>query len=291
MAVVEISNFISIKQAKIELAPITVFIGPQAAGKSILAKLVYFFNRFPYEILTMDAEELDPPHLQKKMADLFCTIFKPYVWENSTFEISYETNLGKINVNYKKKDLLFTLKNGYEEKIQEISEKICKIKKRGISKDELLENYMDSIPLSLLNFIAEKQSKALNRKSFPLPLSFMTSKIFRDANLSSNSYDYIYIPATRSLFSVVDTNPYAFRENLLTDDYFLNEFGKIYKDCFLTFPSRNTFSREKNMQVKLPEKISQSSYRWDKIHKKRILQHLQQTALDVIFQRLFIQRL
>ena len=40
----QIRDFCGIKDASIDLAPINLFIGPQATGKSVAAKLVYFFR-------------------------------------------------------------------------------------------------------------------------------------------------------------------------------------------------------------------------------------------------------
>ncbi len=39
-----IHNFAGLKEVTIEVSPITGFIGPQASGKSVIAKLLYFFR-------------------------------------------------------------------------------------------------------------------------------------------------------------------------------------------------------------------------------------------------------
>lgn len=67
---IEIRNFLSIKSAEIGLCNITAVIGPQAAGKSVVAKLFYFgrtyFSRFFHSVYAHDytarsfkAEQLD----------------------------------------------------------------------------------------------------------------------------------------------------------------------------------------------------------------------------------------
>ncbi len=43
---VEVSNFGPIVEAKIDLRPLTVFVGPSNTGKSYLAKLIYALHRF-----------------------------------------------------------------------------------------------------------------------------------------------------------------------------------------------------------------------------------------------------
>lgn len=59
-----IKNFLVIKKAEVDIKRINVLIGPQANGKSIIAKLVYFFNSISHEInesvrLNKNKRELD----------------------------------------------------------------------------------------------------------------------------------------------------------------------------------------------------------------------------------------
>jgi AAA ATPase domain len=46
-----IENFAGIKQLDLEIRPFTVLIGPQSVGKSITAKLLYFFKSVPLALL------------------------------------------------------------------------------------------------------------------------------------------------------------------------------------------------------------------------------------------------
>ena len=39
-----VNQFSCIEQADVELANLTIIIGPQASGKSVISKLVYFFQ-------------------------------------------------------------------------------------------------------------------------------------------------------------------------------------------------------------------------------------------------------
>ncbi len=41
----QIENFANIRHADIDLRDINVFIGPQASGKSLILKLMYYFNK------------------------------------------------------------------------------------------------------------------------------------------------------------------------------------------------------------------------------------------------------
>ncbi len=46
-----IRNFAGLSQVDIDLGPITLLIGPQAAGKSVIAKLAYYFKSFIQKLL------------------------------------------------------------------------------------------------------------------------------------------------------------------------------------------------------------------------------------------------
>lgn len=49
------SNFAGLKSVELEIRPVTGFVGPQASGKSVLAKLLYSFreiaSRLPAAVL------------------------------------------------------------------------------------------------------------------------------------------------------------------------------------------------------------------------------------------------
>ncbi|MBH3339061.1 AAA family ATPase [Pseudomonas mendocina] len=50
MANLTVNNFLSIKKAVLELKRVTILIGPQAQGKSLITKLVSFFKDIPYMV-------------------------------------------------------------------------------------------------------------------------------------------------------------------------------------------------------------------------------------------------
>ena len=49
---IEINHFGPITEASVEIRPLLVLIGPQASGKSTMAKLIYFFQQLPLEFFT-----------------------------------------------------------------------------------------------------------------------------------------------------------------------------------------------------------------------------------------------
>jgi len=92
METISISGFGGFKNATFETAPIMVFIGEQATGKSIVAKLLYFFRgiapQMPFLRTSNDTDEAKMEGIRQQ----FCAIFPPMNWGRDGFKISYECN-------------------------------------------------------------------------------------------------------------------------------------------------------------------------------------------------------
>lgn len=84
-----VTNFSSIEHAEVEFRPITLIIGPQASGKSVLCKLAYFFGSLIQEQARhiSDTENLDAfkIHVHEK----FVTWFPKSTWGPGKFDISF----------------------------------------------------------------------------------------------------------------------------------------------------------------------------------------------------------
>ena len=114
-----IDNFLIFDHAEIEINKFTVFIGPQASGKSIAAKLLYFFYHFPGFIYKVAMSEGKKRELLKLLKENFYEIFPPYSWNNKNFEITLSTELGTISINHQPDKVLnFAFSEYYEDKIK-----------------------------------------------------------------------------------------------------------------------------------------------------------------------------
>ena len=95
MGILKVQNFLSLKNIEIAIKPFTVLIGPQATGKSLIAKLVYIFNHIPVivdEILLDDSHETESTILKAVSDDiekLFVNIFPAYAWKKNPFLIQF----------------------------------------------------------------------------------------------------------------------------------------------------------------------------------------------------------
>jgi hypothetical protein len=94
-----VKNFSVIKEAELEFGKITVLIGPQASGKSLLCKLAYFLGR---EVPDLGIERVASRYLYEEFVDSirkeFSKWFPPMGWGSNSWSISFTTNEYSINV-------------------------------------------------------------------------------------------------------------------------------------------------------------------------------------------------
>ncbi|MEL7408877.1 MAG: AAA family ATPase, partial [Cyanobacteria bacterium J06558_2] len=98
MEKIEIKNFLGIKDITVEVKQINIFIGPQASGKSVIAKLLYYFKDFLSEIIFAAAEEDNQSDLDQKCQQKFLKFFPSSAWGNDSFQIRYSFHQQYIEI-------------------------------------------------------------------------------------------------------------------------------------------------------------------------------------------------
>jgi len=205
-----IDNFLAIEHAEIEIKKINLFIGPQAQGKSLISKLIYFFKEYPRTMIeAVEQGSFVKEEFDQFVLDKFIKIFPKYTWEDRSFRVAYEcdhysvsiTNSPVDNENGSKSKLIFALQ-GY-----------------------------DVFLAAFEKFVAEY-------KSFDDAFSYYN---FTQGGIDCESImmewldtDYLetclYVPAGRSFFATVEKNIFSFLSSEITIDYFLVLFGKYYSN-------------------------------------------------------------
>jgi len=95
----KVEGFLGIEYADIVVDGLTVLIGAQASGKSVIARLVYFFNEYfaDFDIVAVSNNESKKAYDRRKESE-FCGIFPPYSWRKSEFTIVYSNNDHEVTV-------------------------------------------------------------------------------------------------------------------------------------------------------------------------------------------------
>ena len=204
-----VKGFAGIENVELDIGKINILIGPQAAGKSVCAKLLYYFKSFLWEMRTAIQNEETIHDLDGRMLEKFKKYFPPISWPTSAFSIRYEigknflqidrtkTSNGKIKIHYSKY---------YKDKFQE---------------------YLSIFREKVDNWAAGDNEDIIllaNLSSFEKILT-----MFHDEVDSMANYEPLFIPAGRSFFANLQDNIFSLLSNDQTIDPFLIEFGSYYE--------------------------------------------------------------
>ena len=91
-----VKNFLTLKDISLDIPKINIIIGPQAEGKSLLAKLIYFFKTFVRDFRNAIVFKETRREFDRRIVKKFDSIFPHYTWENTKFEIEYTFGSRKI---------------------------------------------------------------------------------------------------------------------------------------------------------------------------------------------------
>lgn len=175
-----IKNFLSIRSCFIEIAGITVLIGPQASGKSIIARLIFFFREYIDEIFRQGSmKKQNKLTFDKSQREKFYEIFPYYAWDRDEFEVEYQIGEYVINIFSAKKSSSIKIKTS-----NNLTRDFVWLKK---SYKNFVENEIK----------AARQDKRRPRTSFYL----FRRHILKDVELDPLRYDTLFVPAARSFYA------------------------------------------------------------------------------------------
>lgn len=210
-----IDNFCGIEHIEIEMYPINVLIGPQAGGKSIIAKLFYFFKSFFDEMLQSIRDGLSQKEFEKNYKSRFEKYFAKSSWGQGDFTVKYEIGDTFIQISSSKKKSKLVCNCSHD--ISELYEE----KKQ--SREELNGQYGNS---NFIEILAE--TKNFDDAFY----NSIKSKIY-----ATNVFEPIFVPAGRSFFSNLHARIYTIISNNIVIDPFIVEFGKIYERMVVSLDS------------------------------------------------------
>ena len=204
-----IQNFVCIKDVSVELKPMTVIIGPQASGKSIIAKLVYFFRHMLADQVFRSVAAGSPLSDYKKLFVATFEIYFPrYIWQHSDFSISYVCGDTRIAIKHTSSgnrlkttvELSAAFETAYRKALAEYKHRV-----------ENATAPAGQDPLGLLR----EQSAAYEA-------------VYAKPNAECRIVT-IFIPAARSFFANLQRNVFTFLNHNVAIDPFISQFGAYYE--------------------------------------------------------------
>jgi hypothetical protein len=213
METIVINQFAGLDEVSLETGPVLVFIGPQATGKSVTAKLLYFFREIGSRLYPAVIDGRSVEEYRTECRKRFCRYFPPDNWGTNSFSINYKVNTHELSVAY------------------------CVTE--GKSAEESLE-------MSLSDFYGITLARFSERRQFLLAGAAEGDSEKKDAltkQLRKEFYDVldqelgpwskfqqIFIPAGRAFFSLVQASVFRTLESGQDLDPFLVSFGAFLEE-------------------------------------------------------------
>lgn len=194
---ITIENFGGIKKADIPLNKINIFIGPQASGKSVIAKSIYFLKEFPDKVKMAFWENETKTDILNELKETFIKYF-PNAEQGNLFPFVRIQN-GEDEFSFKfSHDNKWTYKNptAYDNFIMSSNEIISQVNPKD-------PYYLASLKNQKANDFFEKTS-------------LKPTKL-------------IFIPAGRLFFANLHNNIFSFLDSGISVDPFIVKFGTYYQ--------------------------------------------------------------
>ncbi len=219
-----------------DVGRLTLIIGPQASGKSIIAKVLYFFREFIYNAYLFSAENSETKtQIQKGGKSVFEKCFPKYTWGDQEFEIVYQINEFEVSLVHRKgKNGKLSLKLDYSKNLARLHQKLkSEYKKR--------------------------QAEYLTKEEafWEIIYPYITNPKIGDSFHRS-----VFIPAGRSFFANLQKNLFSFLIRDIEIDLFMKTFGAAYEMSKQFYSPQSTTGIESKIKS-LAEAILLGKYRYE----------------------------
>lgn len=208
---IEIENFGGLTKAEIPISQFNLFIGPQASGKSIAAKAIYFCKSYLREMISAQVEEQKAEQFHTKLGNKFIDYFRAAAQD------------GNFRISYRVKEDFVEIKAG-------------RARKHGIPRIEF--NTSEGIEREYTNLrrLYGKSSKKLQGAKekdadFRFEFEILLKLRLRLYNRFRHAWNMnqLFIPAGRSYFSFLQGSIFSLLSSNIPLDPFIREFGSNYE--------------------------------------------------------------
>lgn len=212
-----VKNFLVIKHAEFDVGRMNFIIGPQASGKSVLAKLLYFFREFLQTDFAQSVRAFEKTNaLERRGIARFERLFPTYGWREQIFELEYEIHGQVVRVS-------------------------------NVPKQSLSLKYSSDLEDFRRDWMSDFQDKQAARQKGVWPTDFdLTDSLgwvkavaMQGSEIGECFHPSLFVPAGRSFFAIVQHNIFALLEGNIAIDPMLQQFGAKYefsKHAFQNLP-------------------------------------------------------
>lgn len=201
-----VKNFSVIDDIEIDVKKINILIGPQSTGKSLLAKLVYFFKTINFVMHDGLIYQEGKRKLDSRLRDNFNRIFPDYLLKERFFDITYHYGDNFFRFSKEEKKGYKSIKITYSDEIYRTFQKL---------KKELGEKIK-----------SEKAAEAGDLTQISNSISKELQRLFSGVENSLS----IFIPAGRSFFVNIEKNIFTLLAKSVPIDDMLIQFGSFFQN-------------------------------------------------------------
>lgn len=239
---IKIENFGGLKDVDLEFKSINILIGPQASGKSVAIKLLYFFKNFISELFSSIDKGENKRQLDKRQIEKFLLYFPKESWPRGSFNIEYCINNSTVYIKRKGNDPMHF---GY-------SNDLVKIINKG-----------------RFYYREEQKKMEIEHKTNPYKINRIARNKLNDCisrNISEIAiYNQFFIPAGRSFFANIQSGIFSFLSDNRFLDPFLIAFGSFYENFKRIYLDEDFIRRKKKDDFdELISQIMKGSYTREK---------------------------
>src|SRR5579859_417008 len=202
-----IHNFAGITEIDVYIGDINILIGPQATGKSICAKSLYYFKSFLADFVAATETGLTKRQFDNAFLKKFENYFPSQNMENKEFFLRYEVADTFIEVSRSSSKTHLNYSDYYKKELN-AWRNIFRIALEKMSNGNQTLRRFDVIRINRENFFS-KQAQRLGEIA---------------------AYSQVFIPAGRSFFAILQSSIFSFLSSNRVMDPFLTEFGSFYED-------------------------------------------------------------
>jgi len=179
-----IDGFAGLNNFEIELNKINVLIGEQASGKSVVAKMLFFFQN----VFIQYVEDLIDHNRKTNFLDFALKRFNTQfvINNNENFTIQYETKEITIKFFIKENELKVTINDEFSGLLYRIKQLI----KFESESSKVLTNTNDKLRIKVVKVINEFSKEFYYPFYIPAERAFFTAKYKEAFNINRNSTDF-----------------------------------------------------------------------------------------------------
>ncbi len=223
-----IDGFAGMKEVDLDIGQINVLIGPQATGKSLCAKLLFFFRSFLEDLHSTAWNQETKRDLDHRFLERFGQYFPPSTLGNEPFVIRYE-----------------------------LADQHIEVKKPAASGTNPTLNYSDYYRRLLVH--AKKHAKKLVAEHelseddfLPPPERRLRSDLLEMMQRDLGEpvvFSQVFVPAGRSFFAILQRSIFTILSEREELDPFLVEFGSLYERTKNRSYFRGSYLRQSEQRI------------------------------------------